>query len=244
MSKTIIPYPELQNSKKEQVALMFDNISHRYDFLNRVLSMGIDIIWRKKAVAILAKSKPKLVLDVATGTGDFAIEALNAHPDKIIGIDISAGMLEKGVEKIKRLGLQNKIELQLGDSEGLKFENNTFDAAIVAFGVRNFENLHQGLSDMCRVLKPGANCIVLEFSKPKTFPIKQLYGFYFRNVLPRVGRAISQDAKAYSYLHESVQAFPEGEAFLAAMKKAGFEKTYQKPLTFGICSIYVGVKPA
>ena len=224
--------------------MMFDNISARYDLLNRVLSMGIDILWRKTAVRILAKRNPKYILDIATGTGDFAIEALSIKPDKIIGVDISAGMLKMGDEKLKKMGLQNKIELQLGDSEGLHFADNTFDATIVAFGVRNFENLHAGLSDMRRVIKPQAQAIILEFSIPKLFPVKQLYGFYFKNVVPRIGRTVSKDATAYTYLHDSVQVFPEGDAFLSAMQKAGFVNTYQKTLTFGICSIYVGEKPA
>ena len=179
----VLPYQKTEGSKKEQIARMFDSISARYDLLNHVLSFGIDILWRKKAIKLLRPENPQLILDVATGTGDFAIEALSLSPKQIIGVDISKGMLEKGRQKLKKMGLENRIDLREGDSEKLLFDSNKFDAVIVAFGVRNFENLQQGLSDICRVLKPGSPVVIIEFSKPKVFPMKQLYNFYFRNIL-------------------------------------------------------------
>ena len=239
---TVVPYKELDLSKKEQVAKMFDNISHKYDFLNHFLSVGIDIYWRRRAIKLLKASQPKLMLDIATGTGDFAIEALKLNPDKIIGVDISAGMLKYGKEKIIKLGLEHKIELMLGDSEKLQFDDNTFDAITVSFGVRNFENLEKGLTDMFRVLKPGGKAVVLEFSKPKSFPMKQLYNFYFKNILPILGKIFSKDNTAYTYLPESVNAFPDGEDFLKVFEKSGFKSTKCIPLTFGISSIYIGEK--
>ena len=239
---TVLPYKDLKLGKKEQVAKMFDNISHKYDFLNHFLSLGIDIYWRKKAIKLLSSSKPKYILDIATGTGDFAIEALKLAPDKVIGVDISAGMLKYGNEKIVKLGLQHKIELILGDSEKLPFDDNTFDAITVSFGVRNFENLEKGLSDMFRVLKPGGKALVLEFSKPQSFPMKQLYNFYFKNILPVLGKMFSKDNTAYTYLPESVNAFPDGEDFLKVFENSGFKKTKCIPLTFGISSIYIGEK--
>lgn len=242
MQETVKPYPGQEGGKKEQVASMFDSISPRYDLLNRVLSLGIDTIWRKKAINLLKADKPQLILDVATGTADLAIEALRINPKQVIGVDISAGMLAMGDEKLKRRKLQDRIKLVLGDSEGLPFEDNKFDAATVAFGVRNFEHLLEGLKDIQRVLKPGAKLVVLEFSRPNTFPVKQLYNFYFRFVLPVVGRLVSKDSAAYTYLPASVQVFPEGNAFLGYMEQAGFVNNREKRLTFGICSIYVGQK--
>lgn len=239
---TVVPYKDRQEGKKEQVATMFNNISRNYDLLNRVLSLGIDVRWRKKAIKQLEAHKPKLILDVATGTGDFAISALALNPDKVIGVDISEGMLSMGREKLLKLKLDKRIELQKGDSEGLLFPDNNFDAAIVAFGVRNFENLEKGLTDMLRVLKPNGKLVVLEFSKPKRFPFKQLYNFYFKLILPKIGSIISKDKSAYTYLPESVDAFPDGERFLAVMKNAGYKETKCIPLTFGISSIYVGIK--
>lgn len=239
---TVVPYKEQDASKKEQVAQMFDSVSPRYDFLNHVLSGGIDILWRKKAIKILRPENPQSILDIATGTGDFAIEALALKPQKIVGVDISEGMLSFGREKIKKLGMENVISMQKGDSEKLHFEDNTFDAVIVSFGVRNFENLEKGLTDMCRVMKTGGTCIVLEFSKPKSFPFKQLYNFYFKNILPVVGKIISKDPAAYTYLFESVQAFPDGDDFLSVFNKAGFINTKCVPLTFGVSSIYIGKK--
>ena len=238
----VLPYKEERLGKKEQVAKMFDNISRRYDFLNHLLSFGVDIIWRKKAVKMLKPYKPGLILDIATGTADFAIEALALNPEKVIGVDISEGMLAVGKKKIAKMGLQDKIELQLGDSEKLLFPDNKFDAIIVSFGVRNFENLEKGLEDMYRVLKPGGNTVIVEFSKPAVFPFKQLYNFYFKYVLPLIGKIISRDNAAYTYLPESVQAFPDGEKFLEILQKTGFKNTVCRPLTFGISSIYIGQK--
>ncbi|MCL4139285.1 UNVERIFIED_CONTAM: hypothetical protein GTU68_037032 [Idotea baltica] len=221
---------------------MFNNISHRYDFLNHFLSLGIDILWRKKAIRLLKKDQPKQILDIATGTGDFAIESLALNPDKVIGVDISAGMLEHGKQKMKRKGLDHIIDMQMGDSEKLLFESNTFDAVIVSFGVRNFENLEKGLSDMFRVLKPGGKTVIIEFSRPRKFPMKQLYSFYFKSILPIIGKLISKDQSAYTYLPESVEAFPDGEDFLSILGKVGFKNTECRPLTFGISSIYIGQK--
>lgn len=242
MTKTAFPYSHSSDSKKAQVEQMFDNISSKYDFLNHFLSLGIDIIWRKKAISILKKYNPKFVLDVATGTADFAIEALAAKPEKIIGVDISEGMLSKGRIKLKDKKLDQLISLQKGDSESLDFEENTFDAVIVSFGVRNFENLEKGLSNIYRVLKPGAPLIVLEFSKPKYFPIKQIYNIYFKFALPTIGKLVSKDSSAYTYLPESVEVFPDGEKFTSILDKIGYKTCKIYSLTFGISSIYVGNK--
>lgn len=240
---SVVPYKDSSNSKKEQVADMFDSISGKYDFLNRLLSGGIDIYWRKKALGMIKDRKNDLVLDIATGTGDLAIEANKIlKVNKIIGVDISEGMLNVGKEKIRKLGLTDKIELQMGDSEKLLFDDNTFDTVIVSFGVRNFENLLKGLTDMCRVLKPGGTCLVVEFSKPASFPFKQFYWFYSTKILPIIGKLVSKDSSAYSYLPESVKAFPDGRAFLDVFEQAGFKETSVKTLTFGICSIYLGRK--
>ncbi len=239
---SVVPYKDKKEGKKEQVATMFNNISKRYDLLNHVLSLGIDIIWRKKAIKLLQKDQPKLILDIATGTGDFAIEALVLNPDKVIGVDISEGMLAEGRKKMKKRKLEHLIDLQLGDSEKLLFEDNKFDAVIVSFGVRNFENLEKGITDMYRVLKPGGKTVIVEFSKPKKFPMKQGYNFYFRYILPQIGKIVSKDDSAYTYLPESVQAFPDGKDFLAVLEKVGFKNTKCKPLTFGISSIYIGEK--
>lgn len=240
-AESVKPYSE-EGSKTQQIATMFDNIAHRYDFLNRSLSMGIDIIWRKKAIAQLKEIQPKTILDVATGTGDFALEAMSLNPDKITGVDISVGMLELGKEKIAKKKLSDKIEMVVGDSENLPFEDNTYDAATVAFGVRNFENLQKGLADIYRVLRPGGKLVVLELSTPTKFPIKQLFGFYFNNILPLFGKMLSKDDSAYTYLPESVNAFPDGEDFKKVMTAAGFERNTSRSLTFGICSLYTGVK--
>ncbi|BAU53116.1 bifunctional demethylmenaquinone methyltransferase/2-methoxy-6-polyprenyl-1,4-benzoquinol methylase UbiE [Mucilaginibacter gotjawali] len=243
MSKTVVPYQEDQGTKKEQVADMFNNISKTYDFLNHFLSLGIDIIWRKKAINELKSLQPKLILDVATGTGDFAFEALSIlKPDKIIGVDISRGMLDIAQQKIDKRHESGRFEVKLGDSEKLPFEANIFDAVTVAYGVRNFENLEKGLADIQRVLKPGGKAVVLEFSKPKVFPVKQLYKFYFNYITPSIGKLFSKDARAYTYLPESVAAFPDGETFVALMDKTGFKNTKCRPLAFGICSIYTGIK--
>lgn len=239
---SVIPYKEDSASKKEQIARMFDTISGRYDFMNHLLSLGIDIRWRRKAIRWLAPYQPKSILDVATGTGDFAIEALRLNPDKIIGIDISRGMLEVGNRKIQKAGLQNKIELVYGDSEKLSFQENNFDAVIVAFGVRNFENLDTGLLEIIRVLKPGGKLAVIEFSKPKSFPFKQLYNFYFNFILPKIGKLFSRDKSAYQYLPESVQAFPDGNDFIAILSNLGYKNVACNPLTFGISSLYTATK--
>lgn len=238
----VVPYKEESSSKKEQVAKMFDNISHRYDFLNHFLSLGIDKGWRRKAINYLKPYQPKMLLDVATGTGDFAIQALDLSPEKVIGVDISEGMLSMGRKKMTERKLDHKIELKSGDSENLPFGDNTFDAVTVAFGVRNFENLEKGLSEIKRVLKPGGRIVVLEFSKPTSFPFKQLYGFYFKNVLPRIGSWLSKDSAAYTYLPESVDAFPYGKDFLNVLTKLGYAEVHARPLTFGISSIYTGKK--
>lgn len=242
MSETVTPYQN-DAAKKEQVADMFNNISKTYDFLNHFLSLGIDIIWRKKAINELKADKPKRILDVATGTGDFAFEALSIlQPEMIIGVDISQGMLDIANQKIAKRGTQNRFEVKLGDSEKLPFGANEFDAVTVAYGVRNFEDLQKGLNDIYRVLKPGGKAVVLEFSKPKAFPVKQLYNFYFNYITPGIGKLFSKDARAYTYLPESVAAFPDGKAFTELMQKAGFSNTKCRPLAFGICSIYTGVK--
>ncbi|MBL0048396.1 MAG: bifunctional demethylmenaquinone methyltransferase/2-methoxy-6-polyprenyl-1,4-benzoquinol methylase UbiE [Bacteroidetes bacterium] len=242
MTKVVTPYKVSSDSKKEQVATMFNNIAPKYDFLNHFLSLGIDILWRKRAIRQLQALQPKLILDIATGTGDFAIEALSLHPDKIIGIDISEGMLEFGREKMIQKKLSHIIDLQSGDSENLKFEKHYFDAATVAFGVRNFEHLEKGLVEINRVLKPGGVLVVLEFSKPRNFPVKQFYSFYSKQVLPRIGKLFSKDNSAYTYLPESVQAFPDGADFVAILKKCGFLEAKAISLSFGIASIYVAKK--
>ena len=239
---TVVPYKEEKTGKKEQVAAMFNNISHRYDFLNHFLSLGIDKRWRKTAINLLASVHPKSILDVATGTGDFALQALSLHPDKVIGVDISEGMLAVGRKKISDKKLGDKVELKFGDSENLPFADNSFDAVTVAFGVRNFENLERGLAEIRRVLKPGGRLVVLEFSKPRKFPFRQLYNFYFKFVLPKIGRAVSSDRSAYTYLPESVEAFPDGDGFLHILKTIGFNQTQCRLLTFGISSIYLGSK--
>lgn len=238
----VVPYKEDSSAKKKQVARMFDSISGRYDFLNHFLSLGIDIVWRKKAVKLLKDLKPKVILDVATGTGDFAIEALDLDPDKIIGVDISEGMLEVGRKKMLDKKLDSIIELKSGDSENLPFQDNFFDAVIVAFGVRNFENLERGLAEMLRVVKPGGRVVVLEFSRPSKFPMKQLYSVYFTGILPWIGRWISRDQAAYRYLPESVQAFPDGKDFLKILSDLGYKNPQCDPLTFGISSLYWGTK--
>ncbi len=238
----VVPYKEKTSGKKEQVAEMFDNISPRYDFLNHFLSLGIDILWRKKAIRMLKPHAPKEIIDVATGTGDFALEALALKPNRIVGVDISAGMLEMGKQKMKKKGVDHIIDMQIGDSEKLLFEDNTFDAGIVAFGVRNFENLEKGLTDMRRVLKPGGKIVVIEFSKPRSFPMKQLYQFYFKSILPVIGKLISKDQSAYTYLPESVDVFPDGQQFLDILTQVGFNDVSCTPLTFGISSIYMAEK--
>ena len=234
----VLPYKEDNKSKKEQVAKMFNNISKRYDFLNHTLSLGIDILWRKRAIRLLKPYGPKKILDIATGTGDFAIEAMSLKPDEITGVDISEGMLNVGRKKIAKKNLDQAITLELGDSENLRFEDNNFDAVIVAFGVRNFETLKKGLQEMFRVTKPGGHVVIIEFSKPQQFPVKQLYNFYFKAILPKVGKFVSKDNAAYEYLPESVAAFPDGDKFLSILNNVGYKQTKWIPLTTGISSIY------
>jgi len=243
MNENITPYQSETATKKEQVASMFNNISGTYDFLNHFMSLGIDIIWRKKAIRELKSIKPRVMLDVATGTGDFAFEAIKIlAPEKIIGVDISEGMLDVARKKIQDRNLQHVFSVQTGDSEGLHFLNDHFDAITVAFGVRNYENLEKGLADMYRVLKPGGKIVILEFSKPRAFPIKQGYNFYFKHITPMLGKLFSKDNRAYCYLPESVAAFPDGEEFTHLMNKVGFKNTRDRRLTFGISAIYTGTK--
>ena len=239
--KVVKPYDSGQ-SKKEEVAQMFNNISANYDFLNHFLSLGIDHLWRKRAVKQLQKQQPKVLLDLATGTGDFAIACLKLKPEKIIGMDISSGMLEVGKLKMKKRAFDNIIDMQLGDSENMPFADHTFDAITVGFGVRNYENLEKGLGEMLRVLKPGGQAVILEFSKPKAFPIKQLFGFYSKVLIPLFGKYISKDERAYTYLPESVAAFPEGAAFVAVLEKVGYQTSEPIRLSGGIASIYIGTK--
>jgi demethylmenaquinone methyltransferase/2-methoxy-6-polyprenyl-1,4-benzoquinol methylase len=241
--KNYPPIGEVEG-KKQQVEEMFDAIAPRYDLLNRILSLGIDRSWRRKAVEMLREESPKRILDVATGTADLAIEALALDPKKIVGVDLSEEMLKIGRQKVEKLGETDRIQLRRGDSERLPFSDKQFDAALVAFGVRNFENLRKGLSEIARVLKPGGTLVVLEFSHPRAFPVKQLYQLYSKHVLPRIGNAVSKNDGAYRYLPDSVAAFPDGDAFLSEMKVAGFTDLRQKPLTFGIASLYKGRTPA
>lgn len=239
----IKPYHDTGATKKQQVADMFDNISGTYDFLNHFMSLGIDILWRKKAIRSLKKYRPQYMLDVATGTGDFAIEAVRQlNPEKIVGVDISAGMLDVAREKIIKKNLQKQFEVLLGDSERLHFADNTFDAVTAAFGVRNFENLEKGLADICRVTKPGGKVVILEFSNPKGWFVKGLYNFYFRRITPLIGKLFSQDRRAYEYLPKSVAAFPDGKDFTTILKKVGFSDAIDRPQLFGICTIYIGTK--
>ncbi|MBN2634815.1 MAG: bifunctional demethylmenaquinone methyltransferase/2-methoxy-6-polyprenyl-1,4-benzoquinol methylase UbiE [Prolixibacteraceae bacterium] len=238
-----LPYKHSEQSKKDQVEEMFNNISSKYDLLNHLLSLNIDKVWRNNTVRKLNKKEPAIILDIATGTGDFAIAAAEKlTKSKIIGIDISAGMLEVGIKKISRKGLSNRIELQKADSEDLPFEDGKFDAAIVGFGVRNFENLQKGLSEIRRVLKPGGVFYVLEFSKPAKSPFKQLFRIYFTKILPTIGRVVSKDNRAYTYLPESVNEFPDGDNFLTILAEVGFVENRCFPQTFGIASIYEAFK--
>ncbi|WP_256004267.1 bifunctional demethylmenaquinone methyltransferase/2-methoxy-6-polyprenyl-1,4-benzoquinol methylase UbiE [Pedobacter deserti] len=243
MNENITPYQSDTVAKKEQVATMFNNISRTYDFLNHFMSLGIDIIWRRQAINTLKASRPRVILDVATGTGDLAFQAIKTlHPEKIIGVDISEGMLNIARSKINARGMAHVFSVQTGDSESLGFEDNHFDAVTVAFGVRNYENLQKGLLDMYRVLKPGGKIVILEFSKPRIFPVKQLYNLYFKCITPSLGRIFSNDSRAYSYLPESVSAFPDGSDFTALLEKVGFMQTEERRLTFGISAIYTGIK--
>ena len=238
----IKPYRNSSLDKKQQVAGMFNNISRRYDFLNHFLSLGIDRYWRRKAIFQLRKIKPLLILDIATGTGDFAIEALKLKPVKIFGVDISVDMLAIGRKKIKKKNLDDKIELLEGDSEHLIFEDNKFDAVTVAFGVRNFQDLMKGLQEIYRVLKPNGKIVILEFSQPQNPLIKKIYSFYSSQITPKIGKVISKDKEAYSYLYESVNVFPYGDQFCALLNVTGFKDVHFKTLTFGIATIYTAGK--
>ena len=239
----VVPFKESAENKTSQVALMFDRIAFRYDFLNRFLSCGIDVIWRKKAIKELKDLKPDSVLDVATGTGDMALLLHRfLQPKRIVGIDISEGMLKLGRQKVEKQKLRDVIGLQLGDVEAINFANDSFDAITSAFGVRNFEHLEKGLQEMLRVLKPGGKLVILEFSKPRQSFFKGFYQFYMNVVAPRAGKWLSKNKDAYQYLTESVKAFPDGDEFLHILKQTGYTGTYLKPLSLGICTIYCGSK--
>jgi demethylmenaquinone methyltransferase/2-methoxy-6-polyprenyl-1,4-benzoquinol methylase len=240
---TVVPFKNSTESKKRQVENMFDKIAFRYDFLNRFLSAGIDVGWRKKAIKQLIPLHPKNILDVATGTGDFAITSYEIlKPEKITGIDISDGMLEIGRKKIAKAGLENSIELINGDSEAIFFDDNSFDAVTVAFGVRNFENLEKGLSEIKRVLKPGGKLIVLECTKPSLPVVKQLYHFYINFVTQKIGKIIAKNNEAYQYLNDSVLQFPEKESFIHILNQSDYRNAFYKTLTLGICTIYCAEK--
>lgn len=242
MGTKVKPYKSDDKSKKQEVAEMFNNISKKYDFLNHFLSLGIDKIWRKKAVKKLVDVKPERILDIATGTGDFAIALLKLNPKEIIGMDISQGMLGVGAEKMKKKGVDHIIKMQLGDSENLPFDEGYFDGVTVGFGVRNYENLEKGLGEMLRVLRPKGKVVILEFSKPKKFPVKQAFGFYSKYFIPFWGKLISKDKSAYAYLPESVEAFPEGKDFEAILEKVGYKNIESQLVSGGIATIYTGVK--
>jgi demethylmenaquinone methyltransferase/2-methoxy-6-polyprenyl-1,4-benzoquinol methylase len=242
MSEKITPYKNSTLGKKEQVAKMFDTISGNYDNLNRVISFGIDVKWRKKVLKMVSKSNPKTILDIATGTGDLAILMAETNAEKIIGLDISSGMLDVGKKKIASKNLSDTIEMVLADSENMPFEDNYFDAITVAFGVRNFENLEKGLAEILRVLKPNGLFVILETSVPDKTPYKQGYNFYSKNILPLIGKLFSKDNVAYGYLSESAAAFPYGEALNNILRKTGFIDVVAIPQTFGVATIYSASK--
>lgn len=228
--------------EKEYVRSLFNSIAFRYDLLNHLLSGGVDLYWRHRAIQSLVGIQPKRILDVATGTADLAIAAMRLEPLEVVGVDISDAMLEVGRKKIRQRNLTGVIALHNGEAEKLAFKDGYFDASIVAFGARNFEHLEQGLSEMCRVVRNGGKIVVLEFSKPRSFPMKQLYYFYFKNILPVIGRFLSKDKEAYQYLPDTVMKFPEGKEFLTKLQAAGFSDLKEQRLTFGIATIYSGVK--
>ncbi len=242
MSEKVLPYKESSLGKKEQVKQMFDKVSTNYDFLNRLLTFGIDVSWRKKVVKIVENHQAKKILDIATGTGDLAIMLAKINTEKVIGLDISEGMLKVAKKKIDQLHLNEKVEMVLGDSEELPFEDHFFDAITVGFGVRNFEDLEKGLNEIYRVLKPNGTFVVLETSQPTSFPIKQGYTFYSKYVIPTVGKIFSKDKKAYDYLPESAAVFPYGDAFNNILLKTGFNTSTVYPQTFGIATIYQAIK--
>jgi demethylmenaquinone methyltransferase / 2-methoxy-6-polyprenyl-1,4-benzoquinol methylase len=241
----IIPFKDSEKTKKEQVAEMFNSIAGKYDFMNRFLSAGTDMGWRKKAIRLLKKDQPKKILDVATGTADMAILTCKLlKPDQVVGIDISGEMLEIGKKKIEKEGLTHKIQLHVGDSETIKFTHNTFDGVMVAFGVRNFENLEKGLAEMLRVLKPGGQLLILEFSKPRRKAVRSLYNLYMGIVAPQVAKWFRQNKEAYNYLCASSNAFPDRQDLIDILNKIGYSDTRFKSLSLGICCIYTGRKPA
>jgi demethylmenaquinone methyltransferase/2-methoxy-6-polyprenyl-1,4-benzoquinol methylase len=242
MNRPVVKPYNTEQSKKQEVTAMFDNISARYDFMNHFLSFGIDRIWRRKAVQLLKDIQPLYILDLATGTGDFALALLKLKPKKIVGMDISRGMLDVGIKKMKERKVDHIIEMKHGDSEALPFESNSFDAVTVSFGVRNFEDLSQGLSEMLRVTRPGGKIVILEFSKPKKFPIKQSFRLYSKYIIPFFGKRIAKDEEAYAYLPESVQAFPEGQVFLDILTSLGYQNVSKKELSGGIATLYTGNK--
>ena len=242
MSKNITPYKNSDLGKKEQVAQMFNTISENYDNLNRVISFGIDVKWRKKVLKMVADTQPKTILDIATGTGDLAILMSNTSAERIIGLDISAGMLEVGKQKIESKNLSNKIEMVLADSENMPYPDATFDAITVAFGVRNFETLEKGLSEILRVLKPNGIFVILETSVPEKTPFKQGYAFYTKYILPLIGKAFSKDNSAYGYLSESAANFPYGEKLNNILREVGFIDVVALPQTFGVATIYSASK--
>jgi demethylmenaquinone methyltransferase/2-methoxy-6-polyprenyl-1,4-benzoquinol methylase len=242
MSEKVLPYKESSLGKKEQVKQMFDKVSTNYDFLNRLLTFGIDVSWRKKVVKIVKDQNAKQILDIATGTGDLAIMLAKINAERVVGLDISEGMLEVAKKKIEQLQLNDKVEMVLGDSEKLPFEDASFDAITVGFGVRNFESLEKGLHEIYRVLKPLGTFVVLETSQPSSFPMKQAYKFYSKYVIPTVGKIFSKDKKAYDYLPESAAVFPYGDAFNNILLKTGFNTSTVYPQTFGIATIYQALK--
>lgn len=242
MSPEVVPYNNAGESKKLQVRKMFDNIAHRYDFLNHFLSFGTDRAWRRKAIRKLKEHNPISILDVATGTGDFAMEAMRISPQSVTGVDISEEMLSIAREKVAKAGLGNQISFQWADAEELPFAAESFDASTVAFGVRNFENVLKGLSEINRVLKTGGILVILEFSMPTRFPFRQVYAFYFRKLLPLIGKWVSKDHSAYTYLPDSVSAFPQGDEFTGWLLRAGFREAEFKPLTFGVVNLYMARK--
>ena len=242
MSSKVTPYKDSSLSKKQQVSEMFDNVSGNYDLLNRILTFGIDIKWRNKVVKIVGDKNPETILDIATGTGDFAIMLAKLNPKKIIGLDLSKGMLDVGIKKVKEKNLDGLIEMVLGDSENLPFKDNSFDAVTVGFGVRNFENLDKGLQEILRVLKPKGVFVILETSQPEKFPVKQLFNFYSKYIIPNIGKIFSKDKRAYTYLPKSAAVFPYGKKFNNILEKNGFNNATNKPLTFGAASIYTAIK--
>ena len=241
-AEKINPYKDSQLGKKEQVTQMFDTISENYDELNRIISLGIDVKWRKKVVEIVSKNNPKQILDIATGTGDLALMMASLKPNRIVGLDISAGMLNVGKRKIAKANLSEKIEMIVGDSEDMPFDDATFDAITVSFGVRNFAHLNKGITEIARVLKPTGVLVILETSNPTKFPFKQGYKFYTNYILPIIGKIFSKDKVAYSYLSESANSFPFGEAFNNILQKNGFTHTMHTPVTFGVATIYTASK--